>query len=107
MKRSTERVVKNYKPTPAPVYANTEKQKLTTQIHVTSEYVGKEPIVVKKGEDTSEQYDDVVDDDKDDDDGYEDEYDDDDDDEDGDDYGMSFGGFDVNKLKFIHIKVEV
>lgn len=108
VKRSTERVVKNYKPTPAPVYANTEKQKLTTQIHVTSEYVGKEPIVVKKGEDTSEQYGDGDDDDKDDDDDYEDDYDDDDeDDEDDGDYGMSFGGFDVNKLKFIHIKFEV
>lgn len=94
VKRSTMRVVKNYEVTPAPIYANTEKQKLTTQIHVTSEYVAKEPIVVKKGEETSEQYDEGADEDKDDDDDYEDDYDDDDDD--GDDYGMSFGGFDVN-----------
>lgn len=74
-------------------YSNGPNQKLTTQIHVTSEYVGTEPTgVVKQNENISDEsesgeYDDDSDTDTESDEEYSDE------DESDYDYGFSFGSF--------------
>lgn len=94
-------------PTTAPNYRYTHGynngQKLTTNIHVTSEYVGKDPVTERpsKGESASydsgsdDSYDDDGSDDDDDDDA--DDYDrDEGDDSYGDDYDFSLGGGDVS-----------
>lgn len=97
VKRSTIRIERNDEPTQAPEYRNTrpasrqseKPQKLTTEIHVTSEYVGADTNVGNKNKNKNDKDDhgslsDKGDDDSDEDD---DEYDDDDDD---DDYVMPF-----------------
>lgn len=98
-KRSTI-IDRNGQATESPEYRNTkayknnQKQHLTTQIHVTSEYVGKEPVTVQNVDSSYEKGDES--------DEYDDEYDDDDDE---DDYYDSFDGFsfDVSTiLKRVH-----
>lgn len=81
-------------------HSNGPNQKLTTQIHVTSEYVGIEPTnVVKQNENVSDESEEVYDDDLDDTESDEDEYSDED-----YDYDFSFDGFgEGDEVRFLII----